>query len=68
MPFSELSTIRTPVFLVSGNTGFVLKEHTEKILKSLPNAQMRVLPGGSRNITQTKNDAFLSIMDAFFGK
>ena len=67
MPFSALTTIKTPVFLVSGDRGSVLKEHTEKIFKSLPNAQMRVLPGGSRGITQTKNDAFLSIMENFFG-
>jgi pimeloyl-ACP methyl ester carboxylesterase len=67
IPYSALSDIKTPVMLVSGDKGYVLKEHTLNLSKSLPNAQMRILPGGSPIIVNIKNDAFLSIMEDFFG-
>ena len=67
MPFSELTTIKTPVFLVSGDRGYIQKEHTLSIAQSLPNAQVRILPGGGRAIINMKNDAFWEIMKSFFG-
>ena len=64
---SELSAIKTPVFLVSGDRGYIKKEHTLSIAKSLPNAQVRILPGSGQTIINVKNDAFLSIIKDFFG-
>jgi alpha/beta hydrolase fold len=66
IPLSVLSTIKTPVFLVSGDRGYILKAHTIEMSKMFPNAQVQILVGGSRNITQFKNAAFLSIMEGFF--
>jgi pimeloyl-ACP methyl ester carboxylesterase len=63
---SELSVLKIPVILVSGDKGFIQKEHTENIAKMLPNAKVHILAGGGNNIVYTKNEAFLSIMEAFF--
>jgi pimeloyl-ACP methyl ester carboxylesterase len=67
IPLGALTTIKIPVFLVSGDKGYILKTHTIQMSKTFPNAQVQILIGGSRNITEVKNDAFLSIIEDFFG-
>ena len=66
MPFSELSKIKAPVLLIGADKGTIVKEHTLKISRSLPNAQFCYLPGTPFDIIFKKSDLFLMIMNTFF--
>jgi hypothetical protein len=66
MPFSELSTIKAPVLLIGADKGTIVKEHTLKISRSLPNGQFCYLPGTPFDIINKKTDLFLLIMKNFF--
>lgn len=66
MPFSELSTIKTPILIVGADKGTIVKEHTLKITRTLPNAQFCYLPGTPFDIIFKTSDLFLIIMRNFF--
>jgi pimeloyl-ACP methyl ester carboxylesterase len=66
MPFSELTGIKAPVLIVGADKGTIVKEHTLKISRSLPNAQFCYLPGAPFDIIFKKSDLFLMIMNTFF--
>ena len=66
IPFSELSTIKTPILIVGADKGTIVKEHTLKITRTLPNAQFCYLPGTPFDIIFKTSDLFLIIMMNFF--
>ena len=66
IPFSELSSIKTPVLLIGADKGTIVKEHVLKISRSLPNGQFCYLPGNSNNIIFFKSEVLLMVMKNFF--
>jgi pimeloyl-ACP methyl ester carboxylesterase len=68
LPYSELSKIKAPVLIMSGDRDVVRLEHILKIFQSIPNSQLCILPGATNGGTWQKQDLFLTIMNDFFNK
>ena len=68
IPFSELKRIQTEVLLMSGDRDFVPLTHTIRIFKSLPKANLCIIPGSTHGASLEKKELFLQIVDDFFEK
>ena len=68
IPYSELSKIKAPVLIMSGDRDVIRPEHILKMYQSIPNSQLCILPGATHGGAWEKKDLFLLIMNDFFNK
>jgi pimeloyl-ACP methyl ester carboxylesterase len=68
LPYSELSKIKAPVMIMSGDRDVIRPEHILKMYQSIPNSQLCILPGATHGGAWEKKDLFLTIMNDFFNK
>jgi pimeloyl-ACP methyl ester carboxylesterase len=68
LPYSDLSKIKAPVLIMSGDRDVIRLEHILKIFQSIPNSQLCILPGATDGGAWQKQDLFLTIMNDFFNK
>lgn len=68
IPYSELSKIKAPVMIMSGDRDVIRPEHILKMFQSIPNSQLCILPGATHGGAWEKKDLFLVIMNDFFNK
>jgi pimeloyl-ACP methyl ester carboxylesterase len=68
LPYSELSKIKAPVMIMSGDRDVIRPEHILKMYQSIPNSQLCILPGATHGGAWEKKDLFLIIMNDFFNK
>lgn len=67
-PYSELSKIKAPILLMSGDRDFIRLEHILKMFQSIPNSQLCILPGATHAGSWEQKQLFLTIMSDFFNK
>lgn len=68
IPYSELSKIKAPVMIMSGDRDVIRPEHILKMYQSIPNSQLCILPGATHGGAWEKKDLFLQLMNDFFNK
>ena len=68
IPYSELSKIKAPVMIMSGDRDVIRPEHILKMFQSIPNSQLSILTGATHRDAWEKKDLFLRIMNDFFNK
>jgi len=68
IPYSELSKIKAPILMMSGDRDVIRPEHILKMYQSIPNSQLCILPGTTHGGAWEKKDLFLTIMNDFFNK
>ncbi len=68
IPYAELSKIKAPVMIMSGDRDVIRPEHILKMFQSIPNSQLCILPGATHGGAWEKKNLFLSIMNDFFNK
>lgn len=68
IPYSELSKIKAPVMIMSGDRDMIRPEHILKMFQSIPNSQLCILPGATHGGAWEKKELFLTIMNDFFNK
>ena len=68
IPYAELSKIKAPVLMMSGDRDAIRLEHILKMFQSIPNSQLCILPGTTHGGAWEKKDLFLEIMNDFFNK
>ena len=66
--YSELSKIKAPVMIMSGDRDVIRPEHILKMYQNIPNSQLCILPGATHGGAWEKKDLFLGIMNDFFNK
>ena len=55
---AQLQTIRTPTLVLAGEKDIIKRKHTELIARSIPGAQVIILPGVTHYAPQEKPDEF----------
>jgi pimeloyl-ACP methyl ester carboxylesterase len=66
---NDLNEIRVPVVIVqSEHDEFIKPEHADHLARSIPNAELVVLPGVSHFAPLQRPELFNSAMLAFLGK
>lgn len=68
IPYSELSKIKAPVLIMSGDRDVIRPEHILKMFQSIPNSQLCILPGATHGGAWEKKSLFLQLMNDFFNK
>jgi len=68
IPYSELSKIKAPVLIMSGDRDVIRPEHILKMFQSIPNSQLCILPGATHGGAWEKKELFLTIMNDFFNQ
>jgi pimeloyl-ACP methyl ester carboxylesterase len=68
IPYSELSKIKAPVLMMSGDRDMIRPEHILKMYQNIPNSQLCILPGATHFGAWEKQELFLRIMNDFFNK
>ena len=65
----DLANIRVPVVIVhSEHDEFIKPEHAQYLARSIPGAELILLPGVSHFAPLQRPDQFNSVMRAFLGK
>lgn len=68
IPFSDLSKIKAPVLIMTGDRDFIRPEHTLKLFQNIPKSQLCILPGSTHGASNEKKDLFLQLLYNFFDK
>lgn len=68
IPFSKLSTIKSPILIVAGDRDAIRPEHTLKLFQHIPNSQLCIIPGTTHGAAWEKKGLFLMILNDFFNK
>jgi pimeloyl-ACP methyl ester carboxylesterase len=68
IPYSKLSTIKSPILIVAGDRDAIRPEHTLKLFQHIPNSQLCIIPGATHGAAWEKKGLFLMILDDFFNK
>jgi pimeloyl-ACP methyl ester carboxylesterase len=68
IPYSELSKIKVPVLIMSGDRDMIRPEHTLKLFQSIPFSQLCILPGSTHFGEWEKEEFFIKILEEFFNK
>lgn len=66
--FSELSKIKAPVLIMSGDRDAIRLEHSIKIFQHIENSNLFVMPGATHFGSYEKPELFNFILDDFFSK
>lgn len=66
--FSELSKIKIPVLIMSGDRDAIRLEHTIKIFENIENSNLFIMPGATHFGSYEKPELFNSILEDFFYK
>ena len=67
-PYSELTKIKAPIMLMSGDRDLIRLEHIVKMFQNIPNSQLCILPGASHGGSWEHKELFLTLMNNFFNK
>lgn len=67
-PYTELSKIKAPIMIMSGDRDVIRPEHILKMYQHIPNAQLCILPGATHGGAWEKKELFLGLMNDFFLK
>jgi pimeloyl-ACP methyl ester carboxylesterase len=68
LPYAELSKIKAPIMIMSGDRDVIRPEHILKMFQAIPNSQLCILPGATHGGAWEKQELFLTIMNDFFNK
>lgn len=68
IPFTKLSQIRIPVLIMAADRDIICAEHTLKLFRNIPNAQLSILPGATHNAAWEKKNLFMTMLNEFFNK
>jgi pimeloyl-ACP methyl ester carboxylesterase len=66
--FAQLSKIKAPVMIVSGDRDAVLLEHSVRIFKAIPNSNLCVLPASTHFVGDEKPNLMIYWLNEFFLK
>ena len=64
--YAELSKIKAPVLIMSGDRDMVRPEHTLKLFQNIPHSQLSILPGSTHSAPWEKKEIFLDLLNQFF--
>jgi|KBSSwiS6_1023812.scaffolds.fasta_scaffold00432_7 pimeloyl-ACP methyl ester carboxylesterase len=68
MTFEQLSKIKAPVMLMTGDRDAVKNEHTLKMFKAIPNSQLCIIPGATHFLYEEQPTLFNYYFKNFFEK
>lgn len=66
--YSELSKIKAPVLIMSGDRDAIKLEHSVAIFKHIENSNLFIMPGATHFGAYEKPDLFYLVVDDFFSK
>lgn len=66
--YSELSKIKAPVLIMSGDRDAIKLEHSVAIFKHIENSNLFIMPGATHFGAYEKPDLFYFVLDDFFSK
>jgi pimeloyl-ACP methyl ester carboxylesterase len=65
---AELSLIKAPVLLISGDRDMVMLSHISEIFRAIPKSQLCVLPGSNHFAIKQNSKVFNETIDLFFSR
>ena len=68
MPYSELSKIKAPVLIMSGDMDVIRPEHTLLIARNIPQSYAWILPNSGHSTPIFYKDEFNKKIEEFFSK